>query len=234
MRLQQLLYSQGFGSRRQCLALIQSRAVTINGQVHDDPDAPLQPSDGFLFEVNAAIWPYYAKALILMHKPAGFECSQRPDHHPSVYSLLPEPLRVRGVQCVGRLDVDTTGLLLLTDDGGLIHRLTSPKWHVPKVYEIACSQTITESQLAELKQGVTLRDEPGRLRPAACERTGEQSLRMTLMEGKYHQVKRMIAAIGNHVQTLHRSRFGRLSMPEDLPAGSWRWLSGAQLIQTSS
>ena len=93
------------------------------------------PTDGLVFDVDGRAWPYHAKALVLLHKPAGYECSTKPRHHPSVLSLLPPPLRTRGVQPVGRLDEDTTGLLLLTDDGALIHRLTSPKHHVPKVYE---------------------------------------------------------------------------------------------------
>ncbi|HRK57711.1 MAG TPA: 16S rRNA pseudouridine(516) synthase, partial [Burkholderiaceae bacterium] len=224
MRLEQLLYSQGFGSRRQCADLVHRGAVSIKGRVCDDPDELIWPTEAFEFSVGDSVWPYFAKAVLLMHKPAGFECSQRPAHHPSVYSLLPEPLRFRGVQCVGRLDVDTTGLLLLTDDGALIHRLTSPKRHVPKVYEIQCAQALSQSQLDHLTQGVVLHDEPKAVRPTACERTGERSLRMTLTEGKYHQVKRMVAAIGNQVAALHRSHVGQLALPSDLSPGQWRWL----------
>lgn len=224
MRLEQLLFSQGFGSRRQCASLIRRGAVSVNGRVCDDPDKIIQPTEELEFSVGDSVWTYCAKAVILMHKPAGFECSQRPGHHPSIYSLLPEPLRLRGVQCVGRLDVDTTGLLLLTDDGALIHRLTSPKRHVPKVYEIECVQALSQSDLAQLTQGVILHDEATAVRPTACERTGERSLRMTLTEGKYHQVKRMMAAVGNQVEALHRSQFGRLVLPSDLSPGQWRWL----------
>jgi 16S rRNA pseudouridine516 synthase len=145
-------------------------------------------------------------------------------------TLLPGPLRTRGVQAVGRLDQDTTGLLLLTDDGALIHRLTSPKKHVPKVYKACTADPVTPDQVARLRAGVVLHDDPQPVRTAACEATGERSLRLTLTEGKYHQVKRMVAAVGNRVERLHRSRFGALSLPDDLAPGQWRWLTGLQDI----
>jgi 16S rRNA pseudouridine516 synthase len=166
----------------------------------------------------------------VLHKPAGVECSRKPRHHPSVMSLLPSPLRLRQVQPVGRLDEDTTGLLLLTDDGALIHRLTSPKRHVPKVYEIETTEPVTERQVGELLRGVVLHDDPRPVRAAACERTDERALRMTLLEGKYHQVKRMVAAAGNTVARLHRSAYGLLELPPDLAPGQWRWLDGPQAI----
>jgi len=154
----------------------------------------------------------------------GYECSRKPRHHPGVLSLLPAPLRARGVQPVGRLDEDTTGLLLLTDDGALIHRLTSPKWHVPKVYEVGTKHPVDDGLVARLLAGVVLDDDPTPVRAAACERTGEHALRLTLTEGKYHQVKRMVAAAGNRVETLHRSRLGGVGLPPDLAPGGWRWL----------
>jgi len=167
---------------------------------------------------------------VLLHKPTGYECSQKPKHHPSVMSLLPLPLRVRGLQPVGRLDEDTTGLLLMTDDGALIHRLTSPKKHVPKVYEIECIDPVTDKQIDELRRGVVLHDDPLPVRAAACEKTGEHALRMTLLEGKYHQVKRMVAATGNTVAALHRSAYGALTLPQELAPGEWRWLDGPAAV----
>ena len=139
MKLSQLLFSQGFGARRECEGLILAGHVTLDGKVEDDPHREVVP-EGLAFGVRGKRWPYHAKALVVLNKPAGYECSQRPKHHPSVMSLLPAPLRVRGLQPVGRLDEDTPGLLLLTDDGALIHRLTSPKHHVPKVYEVTCKR----------------------------------------------------------------------------------------------
>ncbi|HWH84984.1 MAG TPA: pseudouridine synthase, partial [Burkholderiaceae bacterium] len=135
MKVHQLLFSQGFGTRRECEALIAHGLFAIDGRICDDPALDVEPA-GLSFHVRGEAWPYHAKALVLLHKPADYECSQKPKHHPGVLSLLPPPLRVRGLQPIGRLDADTTGLLLLTDDGALIHRLTSPKKHVPKVYEV--------------------------------------------------------------------------------------------------
>ena len=226
MKLSQVLYSQGFGPRRECEGLVLGRHVALAGRICDDPGFEVDP-EGLVFTVRGESWPYHAKALVLLHKPAGHECSQKPKHHPSVMSLLPIPLRVRGLQPVGRLDEDTTGLLLLTDDGALIHRLTSPKKHVPKVYEIEATDPVTDAQVDALRHGVLLHDEPMPVRAADCVQSGPRSLRMTLLEGKYHQVKRMVAAAGNTVARLHRSEYGVLGLPEDLPPGAWRWLNGA-------
>ena len=229
MKLAQVLFSQGMGARRECEGLIVSGHVTLAGQVCDDPFFEVEP-EGLVFSVRGELWPYHAKALVVLNKPAGYECSQKPKHHPSVYSLLPGPLRRRDVQAVGRLDEDTTGLLLLTDDGALIHRLTSPKHHVPKVYEVGCKHPVDDEQVRQLLAGVTLLDDPAPVRAAACERTSESSLSLTLTEGKYHQVKRMLAAVGNRVETLHRSRFGALVLPADVAPGQWRWLAGPQVL----
>ena len=130
------------------------------------------------------------------------------------------------MQPVGRLDQDTTGLLLLTDDGALIHRLTSPKHHVPKVYEVQCDRAVDDTQVQRLLSGVVLDDDPEPVRAEGCERTGERSLQLTLVQGKYHQVKRMVAAVGNRVEALHRSRMGDLELPAELVPGQWRWLIG--------
>ncbi len=229
MRLAQLLFSQGFGARRECAALIASGHVTLAGQVCDDAFHEVEP-EGLEFGVRGERWHYHAKALIVLNKPAGVECSQRPKHHPSVYSLLPAPLRRRNVQAVGRLDEDTTGLLLLTDDGTLIHRLTSPKHHVPKVYQVGCKHPVDATQLERLRAGVLLLDETEPVRATACTATGTHSLQLTLTEGKYHQVKRMLAAVGNRVETLHRSAFGALALPADLAPGDWRWLPGPEAL----
>lgn len=229
LTLAQVLFSQGFGARRECESLIAAGLVTVAGRVVDDPFEAFDPL-GLQFSVRGEPWPYREKALIVLHKPAGYECSQKPKHHPSVMSLLPGPLRRREVQPVGRLDEDTTGLLLLTDDGALIHRLTSPKKHVPKVYEVGCKHAVDATQIARLRDGVVLDDSPEVVRAAACEAVGETGLRLTLLEGKYHQVKRMVAATGNTVQSLHRSAYGVLMLPPDLAPGQWRWLSGPEAV----
>ena len=223
MLLAQILFTQGFGTRRICAGIVAQGLVRVGGLVVADPRADVD-TGGLVFEVDGRAWPYHERALIMLHKPAGYECSRKPRHHPSVLSLLPPPLRTRGVQPVGRLDEDTTGLLLLTDDGPLIHRLTSPKWHVPKVYEVGTERPVNDDEVRRLLAGVVLDDDAAPVRAAACERTGDLAMRLTLVEGKYHQVKRMLAAVGNRVATLHRSAIGNLALPADLPAGAWYWL----------
>jgi 16S rRNA pseudouridine516 synthase len=223
MKLAQILFSQGFGTRRACAGLVHAGLVRHEGRELEDPDEDL-PTEGLVLEVEGQAWAYHSPALVMLHKPTGYECSQKPRHHPSVMTLLPGPLRQRGVQPIGRLDEDTTGLLLLTDDGALIHRLTSPKKHVPKIYEVGCKHPVDASMLDRLLAGVVLDDDPAPVRAAACEINGERALKLTLTEGKYHQVKRMVAAAGNRCETLHRSTFGALALPPDLKPGQWTWV----------
>lgn len=229
MHLAHALFTQGFGTRRDCEALVRSGQVQVEGRVCDDPAAPVDPL-GLVLQVQGRPWPYHERALVLLHKPAGYECSQKPGAWPSVLSLLPAPLRRRGVQPVGRLDQDTTGLLLLTDDGTLLHKLTSPKHHVAKVYEARCAEPLQPGHLQCLLDGVVLHDDPLPLRAQACEAIDTHTLRLTLTQGKYHQVKRMLAAAGAHVVALHRSAFGALQLPHDLAPGQWRWLPGPQAV----
>ncbi|MEO5844312.1 MAG: 16S rRNA pseudouridine(516) synthase [Caldimonas sp.] len=225
MKPADLLFSQGFGTRRECAALVASGGLDVEGAgVVDDFDRELDVGDDFWFRVRGGErWPYRERALIVMNKPAGHECSQKPRHHASVFSLLPTPLRRRGVQAIGRLDEDTTGVLLFTDDGVLVHRLTSPKRHVAKVYEVTCKHAVDVAQVDRLRAGVMLHDDDETVSAAACEATGERALRLTLLEGKYHQVKRMVAAVGNRVEALERSAFGPVRV-DDLAPGEWRWL----------
>jgi 16S rRNA pseudouridine516 synthase len=235
MELHELLYTQGFGARRTCLGLVQHGLVAVAGGLVTDPHADFDP-EGLHFTVEGRSWTYHSKAYLMLHKPAGYECSQKPGAWPSIYTLLPAPLRQRpvkggqpGVQAIGRLDQDTTGLLLLSDDGTFIHKMSSPKHHVPKVYQLTTADPIDDRQVQRLLAGVVLDDSPKPVQAAACVATGSQSLDLTLTEGKYHQVKRMLAAVGNRVTALHRARIGRLTLPADLEAGEWRWLEAPEL-----
>ncbi len=244
MQLQDILYSQGFGTRRVCAGLVQQGLVRVFANADDtepepclDATADVDTTD-LRFQVQGVTWPYHEKAYVMLHKPAGTECSQKPSTYPSIYTLLPSPLRMRpnksavqGVQAVGRLDQDTTGLLLLTDDGKFIHRMSSPRHHVPKVYEVTLKHALDDTQLRRLREGVVLDDDPRPVRAAACEATDTHRLSLTLTEGKYHQVKRMLAAVGNRVEALHRSRIGQLALPPDLAPGQWRWLGAQDLAQ---
>lgn len=233
MQLERLLHSQGFGTRKACRALVRAERVTVNGEPCDDPFAEFTPFH-LDFTVDGEPWRYREKAYLLLNKPAGYECSQRPIHHPSVFSLLPEPLQNRGVQSVGRLDEDTTGLLLFSDDGQFIHRMSSPKHKVPKVYEVTTKHPVDAAPVDALLNGVVLRDEPGPLAALACEVVSPRVIRLTLAEGKYHQVKRMVAAVGNRVEALKRVAVGGLVLPEDLPEGQWRWLAEEELALLAS
>ncbi len=215
-----------------CLGLIQQGHVSVGSRarVVDDPDEVFE-TDDLVYWVQGEEWLFQPLAYLMMNKPSGYECSQKPSVHPSVYTLLPPPLRQRpggasaGVQTVGRLDQDTTGLLLLSDDGKFIHRMSSPKHHVAKIYHATVRDAMDERQRLRLLEGVVLRDDPRPVKAVACEITGPHSLSLTLTEGKYHQVKRMLAAVGNLVTGLHRSQMGSLSLPDDLPSGQWRWLT---------
>ncbi len=236
MQLQDILYSQGFGTRRVCAGLIQQGWVEVREALqesfHRETYAAADVDElGAEFKVQGVLWPYQAKAYVMLHKPAATECSQKPSAYPSIYTLLPAPLRQRpsksaviGVQAVGRLDQDTTGLLLLSDDGQFIHRMSSPKKHVPKVYEVRTKHPVDALQVKKLLDGVVLDDDPKPVRAAACVQTADHAVSLTLTEGKYHQVKRMLAAAGNRVEGLHRSRIGDLVLPGDLAPGQWRWL----------
>ena len=242
MQLQDILYSQGFGTRRVCAGLVQQGWVSVGGRALDgdyqpcvDAAAEFDPG-GLHLRVQGVNWPYHEKAYVLLNKPEGTECSQKPSTYPSIYTLLPAPLRqrpsktaVQGVQAVGRLDQDTTGMLLLSDDGQFIHRMSSPKKHVPKVYQVTTKHPVDEQQVAKLLAGVVLDDDPKPVRAAACVVVDTHRLDLTLTEGKYHQVKRMLAAVSNRVEGLHRSQIGSMTLPNDLAPGQWRWLSADDL-----
>ena len=230
MELERILHRHGFGSRKACRGLIRHERVAVNGILCDDPFADIA-TEGLVFSVDGQDWPYRDKATILLNKPPGYECSRRPIHNPSVYSLLPAPLLERGLQSIGRLDEDTTGLLLFTDDGQLNHVLTAPRRKVPKTYRATLKHPGDAALIDNLLRGVLLHDEPEEIVAAACALTGERELQLVVTEGKYHQVKRMVAAAGNRVEALHREAVGSLFLPADLPEGQWRWLDEADLAR---
>jgi 16S rRNA pseudouridine516 synthase len=228
MQLERILHAQGFGSRKACRIMVRHKEVMVNGELCDDPFAEFD-TDGLKFSVHGEPWAYHERAYLMLHKPSNYECSHKTQHHPTIYSLLPHPLVARGVQCIGRLDEDTTGLILLSDDGQFIHRMSSPKWKVPKVYEVTTKHVVDETQVQTLIKGVQLVDEPAPIAALACIKISDNVIHLTLAEGKYHQVKRMVAAISNRVEQLKRIRVGELSLPEDLTIGTWRWLSPTEL-----
>jgi 16S rRNA pseudouridine516 synthase len=221
MALYKIIQQQGFGTRAYCQAMIEAGEVTVRGELCDDPDA-LFDLDDLSFTIQGQAWDYAPFVYVLLHKPAGYECSQKPKFHKGILSLLPANLRARDVQPVGRLDVDTTGLLLLSDDGQFIHKNISPKKNVNKVYHATCAEPVTDDFIAQLKTGVLLKDEDETIAAVDARALSERVLELTLSEGKYHQVKRMVVAAGNHVTQLHRISVGEYVLPEDLAVGEWR------------
>jgi len=232
LSIERILHNQGFGSRKLCRILIINEEVTVNGELCDDPDT-IFDTENLSYTIKDEPWEYHEKSYLMLHKPANYECSHKTQHHPTIYSLLPYPLVERGVQCIGRLDEDTTGLILISDDGQFIHKMSSPKWKVPKVYEVTCKHPVDDAQIAHILKGVQLVDEDAPIAALSCEKISDHVIHMTLAEGKYHQVKRMVAAISNRVEGLKRIQIGQLKLPDDLAVGDWRWLSEADLHKLS-
>ena len=227
--LDRILQSQGFGTRSFCRQLIRQGEVIIDGVVVDDERAEFE-TDGLSFSLFDETWVYREHVYIALNKPSGIECSRRPSHHPSVMTLLPDEFREREVQAIGRLDHDTTGLLLLTDDGAFNHRMSSPKHHVPKRYLATTAEPVSASLIDALRTGVQLHDEPEPLLAIECVQVSEHQLEIVLAQGKYHQVKRMLAAAGNHCAALQRISIGQLSLASlELAEGEWCYLEENQL-----
>ncbi|PRH82420.1 pseudouridine synthase [Arenimonas caeni] len=225
MKLVKLLANLGYGSRKQVALMFREGRVTdADGEVlyADDvvepalvrvDDEPLDPAPGLL---------------LALHKPLGYTCSTK-DPGRVVYDLLPPRFRLRNpvLSTVGRLDRDTSGLLLMTDDGALLHRIISPKSKLPKVYEATLAQDLRGDEAAVFGSGtLMLESETTPLAPAGFEALGPRRARLVLHEGRYHQVRRMFAAVGNHVEALHRTQVGGFALG-DLAPGQWRALDEA-------
>ena len=232
MLLEKMLQSQGFGSRKHCQQLIKNGAVTIMGETQTNPKFAIKiaPETVLQFSVYGQNYQYREKVYIALHKPQGYECSHQATHHFSVFDLFDDVLLNRGLQCVGRLDQDTTGLLLLTDDGQFLQALTHPKKHVAKVYAMHTADPINATQIQQLEQGVALRNELGLFAATEVQQLAEHALQITIHQGIYHQVKRMLAAVGNKVEKLHRQQVGALNLNDlALDVGEWMYLSPEQV-----
>lgn len=232
MKLEQLLQSQGFGSRKYCQQLILNGAVSITDEICIDPKKTFNSKDllDLEFKVFNQNYRYYEKVYLALNKPQGYECSHQPDYHHSVFELLPAHLRLRGVQSVGRLDQDTTGLLLFTDDGKFLQKMTHPKKHIGKTYVVDTLDKVPLEMLQTLEQGVELRNEKGVFTATDIQLLAEKCFTMTIHQGVYHQVKRMVASIGHKVEKLHRSKMGQLTLDSlDLEQGQWCYLTAEQL-----
>lgn len=227
MKIVKHIANLGYGSRKQVALMFREGRVTdAAGEVlyADDPvdhdnirvdGEPLDPAPGLS---------------LMLHKPIGYTCSTK-DAGRLIYDLLPPRFRLRSpvLSSVGRLDRETSGLLLMTDDGALLHRIISPKSNLPKVYEAALAHDLRGDEIEVFASGeLMLESETTPLAPAILEVIEPRRARLILTEGRYHQVRRMFAAVGNHVEVLHRSRIGGLAL-ESLPAGQWRTLDSADL-----
>lgn len=230
MLVGQIVFSQGFGTRYECNALILNGKFSYKGKVIDDPGEDIAIVDGDDFQIDGKEWLFYEKAIVMLNKPQNYECSTKPKCYPSVNSLLPTPLRKRGLQPVGRLDVDTTGLLILTNDGQLNHKLTHPKKKIQKVYEVYLKHPADESFIQKLLTGVKLKDEQEIIKVDECQLINEKKVLLTISQGKYHQVKRMVAAASNRVEGLNRVQVGKLHLPNDLEVGQWKWVNSVSDI----
>lgn len=229
LSLDRILQSQGFGSRKYCRELIEDGEVSIQGEVVDNYKLTLE-TNGLQFTIFEEEWTYREHVYIALNKPSNFECSRKPSHHPGVLTLLPEQFSWRDVQPVGRLDHDTTGMLLMSDDGPFIHAQSSPKRHVPKVYLATTAEPVTEALVSTLLSGVQLHDEPAPLAAQMCRQVAEFQIEIILEQGKYHQVKRMLAAAGNHCAALERTAIGKLTLASlELEEGEWCYLTQEQL-----
>ena len=229
LTLDRILQSQGVGTRKWCRQLVAAGEVSIAGTVITDYKASFD-TEGLRFTLFGDEWVYREHLYIALNKPANIECSRKPSHHPGVMTLLPEEFGWRDVQAIGRLDHDTTGLLLLTDDGAFNHAMSSPKRHVPKRYLATTADPVTPALINALMSGVQLQDEPAPLHANECVQVSTNQLEIVLEQGKYHQVKRMLAAAGNHCAALQRVSIGGLTLEAlALAEGEWCYLSEAQL-----
>lgn len=223
MNLIKHLANLGYGSRKEMQKLIRLGAITdADGNALDD-DADVAHADIRL--EGRPLDPDFGVVLML-NKPVGYVCSHK-DRGQLVYDLLPARFTARKpvLSTIGRLDSDTSGLLLFTDDGDFLHKIISPRNHVAKIYEVTCARPLEAGYADVFASGtLVLNDEKDALKPAFLEVTGDTTARLTLYEGRYHQVRRMFAAVGNHVETLHRAQMGDLTLGA-LKPGKWRVLT---------
>lgn len=225
-RLDRLLANLGYGSRREVADLVRHKQVELDGVALKDAGARIAVTPDLPERMTVVGKPLDPPAplTIIMHKPLGVVCSHK-EAGASVYELLPRRWRARmpGLSTIGRLDKETSGLLLITDDGPFLHRVISPKSHIAKRYLVTLDRPL-EGHEAELFAAGTLmlEGETDPLAPASLEVRGPRDAALTITEGRYHQVRRMFAAVGNHVVALKRDRIGSLDLPEGLEPGEWR------------
>ena len=231
LTLDRLLASIGFGSRKECRALVRMGVVELNGTVQEDPFVEFKERPESI-TVNGEEIPTIEKLYIMMDKPLDVECSHNARDHQSVFELLPDRFSAMGIQTVGRLDADSSGLLLFSNQGDFIHKVESPMNGYLKLYRVTLAREFTEEQKAELLRGVMLKDERRPVLARDIQVDGDSVL-ISIGEGLYHQVRRMFAAVGNHVETLKREAIGPVVLDQTLGKGGWRYLTEEEVAALS-
>ena len=233
MRLDKFLSKATELSRKDCKKILHAGEVTVNGEVVKDASLHIDEVGDDIEWAGEPLSVATGNRYLLLYKPEGFECTLKPKEWPIVTDLIDVP-QLGSLRIAGRLDVDTTGALLLSDDGGFLHRVTSPKHHVAKVYELTLAEPMTEAQQAfaiqELAKGIMLEDEYDKTKPAELSFSDATHAKLVLTEGKYHQVKRMMGYFGNKVIELHRARIGNITLA-GLEKGESRFLTAEEIDQ---
>lgn len=232
-RVDKLLSSLGYGSRNEMARMGKAGGIVLDGVDLTDVSKriPVTPDLPSRMEIDGEPLDPPQGIVILLHKPLGMTCSHKEDGA-LVYDVLPDRWRRRdpAISTIGRLDKETSGLLLMTDDGDLLHRVISPKKHVAKVYRATLARPLDGSEVALFASGeLMLEGDDKPLKPAQLEAISPTEARVSVTEGRYHMVRRMFAAVGNHVEALHRERLGGLTLPEDLAPGDWRLLEQSEI-----
>ncbi len=233
MRLDKFLSKATELSRKDCKKILHAGEVTVNGEMVKDSSLHIDEVDDDIEWAGEPLSVAMGNRYLLLYKPEGFECTLKPKEWPIVTDLIDVP-QLGSLRIAGRLDVDTTGALLLSDDGGFLHRVTSPKHHVAKVYELTLADPMTEAQQAfaiqELAKGIMLEDEYDKTKPAELSFSDATHAKLVLTEGKYHQVKRMMGYFGNKVIELHRASIGNITLA-GLEKGESRFLTAEEIDQ---
>lgn len=227
MRLDKFLSQQLEISRAIALRELRAHKVTVDGEVVRQGAFKLKPENQVEYDGNP-LHLQFGPRYFMLNKPQGYVCSTDDPDHPTVLYFLEEPTAYK-LHAAGRLDIDTTGLVLMTDDGQWSHRITSPRHHCEKTYLVTLESPLADDTAAQFTAGVQLHNEKDLTKPATLEVVSECQVRLTISEGRYHQVKRMFAAVGNHVVALHRERIGDIVMDEDLGEGEYRPLTAEEI-----
>lgn len=230
MRLDKYISNATDLSRNEVKRLIKSGSVTIDDQPAETPALKILGGEKVCIDGSPIARPQHR--YFMLNKPAGVVSATKDSEHPTAIDLIYEH-RSHELQIAGRLDIDATGLLLITDDGHWNHRLTSPRTECPKVYRVTLAEPVKPHYDEKLRHGIWLESEKRRCLPADMKVIDEQTVILTITEGKYHQVKRMFAALDNHVESLHRIGIGEIVLDETLEPGDYRYLTGEEIASIS-